>query len=52
MLRGVESLRSAVDQVDTDAVGEPAFRLVVTGTGPTLTAKDGTVISPLSALAP
>lgn len=52
MLVGVESLRRAIDQIDTDAVGEPAFRLVVTGTGPILTADDGTVISPLSALAP
>lgn len=49
---GVESLRNAVEQIDTDAVGEPAFRLVVTGTGPILTADDGTVTAPLSALAP
>jgi len=49
---GVESLRSAVEQIDTDAVGEPEFRLVVTGTGPVLTADDGTVTAPLSALAP
>lgn len=52
MLAGVESLRGAIAQIDTDAVGEPAFRLVVTGTGPLLTADDGTVISPLVALAP
>lgn len=52
MLAGVESLRNVIDQIDTDTVGEPAFRLVVTGTGPILTADDGTVISPLSALAP
>jgi predicted AAA+ superfamily ATPase len=52
MLVGVESLRNAIDQIDTDAVGEPAFRLVVTGTGPILTTDEGTVISPLSALAP
>jgi hypothetical protein len=52
MLVGVESLRNAIDQIDTDAVGEPAFRLVVTGTGPILTKDEGTVISPLSALAP
>lgn len=49
---GVESLRNAVQQIDTDAVGEPEFRLVVTGTGPILTADDGTVTAPLSALAP
>lgn len=52
MLAGVESLRDVIEQIDTDAVGEPAFRLVVTGTGPILTADDDTVISPLSALAP
>lgn len=52
MLAGVESLRSVIDQIDTDIVGQPAFRLVVTGTGPILTADEGTVISPLSALAP
>ncbi len=52
MLTGVESLRNVIGQIDTDSVGEPAFRLVVTGTGPTLTADDGTVISSLSALAP
>jgi hypothetical protein len=32
-------------------VGEPAFRLVVTGTGPILTVDDGTVACPLTALA-
>jgi hypothetical protein len=52
MSAGVESLRDVIEQIDTDAVGEPAFRLVVTGTGPILTAADDTVISPLSALAP
>jgi len=52
MVAGAESLQDAIGQIDTDAVGEPAFRLVVTGTGPTLTTDDGTVISPLSALAP
>lgn len=52
MLAAVESLRTSVDQIDTEAVGEPVFRLVVTGTGPILTADDGTVISPLVALQP
>jgi predicted AAA+ superfamily ATPase len=52
MVAGVESLGDVIDQIDTDIVGEPAFRLVVTGTGPTLTADDGTVISSLSTLAP
>ncbi len=52
MLAGVESLRDAIEQVDTDVVGEPAFRLVVTGTGPILATRDDTVVSPLSALAP
>jgi hypothetical protein len=52
VLAGVESLRNVIEQIDTDAVGEPAFRLVITGTGPIMTATDDTVISPLSALAP
>ncbi|MBX3029602.1 MAG: ATP-binding protein [Chloroflexi bacterium] len=52
MLAGVESLRDAIAQIDTEFVGDPAFRLVVTGTGPILTADDDTIISPLSALAP
>jgi hypothetical protein len=45
-------LRDAASQIDTDAVGEPAFRLVVTGTGPVLTLDDGTVTCPLRVLAP
>lgn len=49
---GIESLRTVVAQIDTNAVGEPAFRLVVTGTGPTLTADEGTVVTALSVLAP
>ena len=52
MRAGVESLRKATDQIDTDAIGEPAFRLVITGTGPILTADDGTVTIPLCALEP
>jgi len=52
MTTGATSLRDAVSQIDTDAVGEPAFRLVVTGTGPILTIDDGTVTCPLRALAP
>lgn len=52
MLAGVESLRKAVEQIDTGMVGEPAFRLVVTGTGPTLTTDDGAVVSSLMHLAP
>lgn len=48
----VASLREVVDQIDAGAVGEPTFRLVVTGTGPTLVADDGTIACPLSALAP
>lgn len=50
--KGLESLRKVIDQIDTDAVGEPAFRLVVTGTGPILTTDDGAVTCPLRALAP
>lgn len=52
MTAGAASLRDAVAQIDTDAVGEPAFRLVVTGTGPILTLDDGTITCPLRALAP
>ena len=48
----VESLDKSVRQIDTSVVGEPAFRLVVTGTGPLLTADDDTVVCPLNALAP
>lgn len=49
---GIESLRKAIDQIDTSIVGEPAFRLVVTGGGPTLTADADTIITSLGALAP
>lgn len=49
---GVESLRNVVAEIDLDTVGEPAFRLVVTGTGPVLVTDAGTVTAPLSALAP
>lgn len=49
---GAASLQTVISQVDTEAVGEPVFRLVVTGTGPTLTTDDGTVTAPLIALAP
>lgn len=49
---GVASLRAAIRDIDTVAVGEPAFRLVVTGTGGVVTADDGTVVAPLHALAP
>lgn len=52
MTTGATSLRDAINQIDTDAVGEPAFRLVVTGTGPVLTLDDGTVTCPLRSLAP
>lgn len=46
------SLNRVVEQVDTQKVGDPAFRLVVTGTGPTLATEDGTITAPLAALAP
>lgn len=49
---GRRSLTSAIEQIDTSAVGDPTFRLVVAGTGPVLTADDGTVVSPLHALSP
>lgn len=49
---GAASLGRAVAQVDTTHTGEPAFRLVVTGTGPIVVTDDGTVSAPLHALAP
>ena len=49
---GAASLAKAVDQIDQAVAGGPAFRLVVTGTGPTLTLDDGTVTCPLVALGP
>ncbi|MDR0283275.1 MAG: DUF4143 domain-containing protein [Propionibacteriaceae bacterium] len=49
---GVESLTTVLAQIDTQAMGEPAFRLIVTGTGPTLVTTDGTITAPLAALAP
>lgn len=48
----LESLRRVVDQIDTETMGEPAFQLVVTGSGPILTAENGVVTAPLSRLAP
>lgn len=52
MVAGAETLRVAVNQIDTGSVGEPSFRLVITGTGPILTLDDGTITCPLQALAP
>lgn len=52
MAAGVASLTKAINQIDTGVVGEPSFRLVVTGTGPTLTADDGTITCPLCRLTP
>ena len=48
----VKSLNDVIAQIDTEFVGEPAFRLVVTGTGPVLVTDGGTVTTPLTALAP
>jgi predicted AAA+ superfamily ATPase len=50
MVAGIASLEKAISQIDTEAVGEPAFKLVVTGTGSILTADNGTVVCPLHAL--
>lgn len=49
---GAASLRATTRQVDTAVIGEPAFLLVVTGTGPVLVTDDRVVTAPLSALAP
>lgn len=46
------SISAAVADIDTSAVGEPAFRLIITGTGSTLTLDDGTVTVPLHRLMP
>lgn len=45
---GAQSLSKATEQITS----KPAFRLVVTGTGPTLTLPDGTITCPLSSLVP
>jgi len=49
---GMESLNAAVAQIDHQVTTPPVFRLVVTGTGPTFTADDGTITCPLAALRP
>lgn len=49
---GAASLQAVIAHIDTAAVGDPAFRLVVTGTGPVVVTDDGTISAPLSALAP
>jgi predicted AAA+ superfamily ATPase len=49
---GAWSLAGALAQLDLEAMGEPVFRLVLTGTGPTLRLDSGIVTCPLSALAP
>lgn len=46
------SVAAAVAAIDTGAVGEPAFRLILTGTGPTFTLDDGTVTVPFHRLVP
>ena len=46
------SISASVADIDTSAVGEPAFRLIITGTGSTLTLDDGTVTVPLHRLMP
>lgn len=49
---GIESLNEVLDQIDTESVGQPSFRLVVTGTGPIFTADDGTIVAPLRHIGP
>lgn len=49
---GAESLARAVSQIDTDLVGEPSFRLVVTALGGTFSLADGTITAPLHRLIP
>lgn len=47
-----QSLQNAIADIDLSLAGEPSFRLIVTGTGPTMTLPDGTVTAPLTSLAP
>ncbi len=47
---GAQSLEKVIAQIDTTRIGKPAFRLVVTGTGPILVTDDGTVTAPLDVL--
>lgn len=49
---GARSLLSVIAQIDTAAVGDPSFLMVVTGTGPVLVTDNGIVTAPLIALAP
>lgn len=46
------SIAAAVADIDTGAVGEPMFRLIVTGTGSTFGLDDGTITVPLHRLIP
>jgi len=46
------SLAKAISQIDSTVVSQPAFRMVVTGTGQTYVCDDGTVTCPLTALRP
>ncbi len=48
----MKSLSSAIADIDERVVGSPTFTLVITGTGPTMTLKDGTVTVPLVNLGP
>lgn len=48
----VASLNNTIGDIDTAAVGEPSFRIIITGTGPTFVADDGTVITSLAHLGP
>ncbi|MDR0483547.1 MAG: DUF4143 domain-containing protein [Cellulomonadaceae bacterium] len=47
----IASLARSIAAVDTAAVGNPAFRLVITGNGPIDVAECGTITAPLRALA-
>ena len=46
------SIAATVADIDTAAVGEPVFRLIITGTGSAFTLDDGTITVPLHRLAP
>ncbi|MDR1431676.1 MAG: DUF4143 domain-containing protein [Propionibacteriaceae bacterium] len=49
---GAKSLAASLTQIDTSLVKDPAFKLVLTGTGQTYQLDDGTITCPLHRLRP
>ncbi|MFV0435166.1 MAG: ATP-binding protein [Leucobacter sp.] len=50
--KALKSLTSAVSEIEPAASGQPSFKLIITGNGPTLTLDDGTITCPLATLKP